>query len=111
MFPEAPPGGTSSLPPEATYWMPRPDEIDEESGIGVFHDTWLIKDIPVVEALDLISVERRIAEVVGQLARDEDDFERLAGLAESAGIDDPAYELSEEERAALAEVGRMTSPN
>jgi hypothetical protein len=84
--------------------MPGPDEIAGESGIGFFHNTWHIKDVPVAEALDIVAVERRIAEVVGQLARDEDDFERLAGVAESAGIDDPAYELSEEERFALEEV-------
>jgi hypothetical protein len=83
--------------------MPKPDELDEE-GFGYFRDTWLIKDVPVGEAQGITVVERRIAEVVGELADTADDFERLARVAEFGGIDDPAYDLSERERGALAEV-------
>jgi hypothetical protein len=67
LFPEAPPRGTSALPAAATFWMPKPDEIDEE-GFGYFRDTWLIKDVPVREAREIMVAERRIAEVIGELA-------------------------------------------
>lgn len=36
--------------------------------------------------------------------QDEDDFERLAAVAESAAVDSPGEDISEEERAALSEV-------
>lgn len=103
LFPIAPPHGTSGLPAAATFWMPKPDEIDEE-GFGYFRDTWLIKDVPERKAREIMVEERRIAEVIGELSNDADDFERLAQVAESGGDDDPAYNLSERERRALAEV-------
>lgn len=103
MFPEAPQAGTTTLPAAAAFWMPRRDEIDED-GFGFFRDTWLIRDIPVSEARDILSVESNIATVVDRLAQDEDDFERLAAVAESAAVDGPAEDITEEERAALSAV-------
>ncbi|GAB6987019.1 hypothetical protein [Nocardioides pyridinolyticus] len=103
MFPEAPVIGTSDLPAAATFWMPSPVEISEE-GFGFFRDTWLIRNVSVGDAREIISIEWRMAEVVGRLAKDGDDFERLAGIAESAALDDPAEEVSAEELHALAEV-------
>ncbi len=35
LIPEAPPLRTGALPDAAAFWMPRPDEIDEE-GFGYF---------------------------------------------------------------------------
>jgi hypothetical protein len=103
VFPQSQPHGTSALPTSAAFWMPRPDEISEE-GFSYFRDTWLIKDVSVGEARDVMTEERRIAEVVGQLANDPEDFERLAQIAESSRLDDPAHEMSDRERAALSEV-------
>jgi hypothetical protein len=103
MFPKAVPRGTTALPAAAAFWMPKRDEIDEE-GFGFFRDTWLIKDVPVSEAREIMAAERRMAEVIDELTSDADDFERLAVVAESAGIDDPAEDLSEQERVALSEV-------
>lgn len=103
LFPEAQPHGTSALPAAAAFWMPKPDEIDEE-GFGYFRDTWLIKHVRVGEAREIMVAERRTAEVVGELADNVEDFERLAQVAESGGIDDPAHNLSGLERAALGEV-------
>lgn len=103
MFPEVAAHGSRSLPEAATFWMPRPDELDEE-GFGFFQDTWLIKDVAVREAQALVAEERRIATVVDSLATDATDFERIAAVAEW-GIDDDANEvLSDAEFQALAEV-------
>ncbi len=103
MFPEAPSFGTTTLPADAAFWMPKGDEIGEE-GFGFFRDTWLIRNVPVRDAWDIVSLESSIAEVVDRLAKDEHDFERLAGAAESAGIYDPGEDLTDEERRALAAV-------
>lgn len=93
MFPVAASHGTSELPPEATFWMPKPEEVDEE-GIGCFRDTWLIKDMPVRDAREIIAEEQRIATVIGELADDADEFERFVGMAETGEPDDSDWGLS-----------------
>lgn len=98
MFPLAPPGGTVDLPPSASFWTPKPGDLTDE-GFGGFHNTWLIKDVPVGYARSIIAAESAIAASVGALAGDADDFERLASAAESGEID--AYNLSEDEREQL----------
>jgi hypothetical protein len=82
MFPISSPSGSTTIPSDATFWMPKADDIDED-GIGAyFRDTWLIKDVPVREARQLRQKERRIAEVVGRLAITPEDFDRLAYAVE-----------------------------
>jgi hypothetical protein len=82
MFPTSPPSGSITIPGGATFWLPKPEDIDEE-GIGAyFRDTWLIKDVPVREARQLRKKEQRIAEIVGRLADTPEDFDRLAYAAE-----------------------------
>jgi hypothetical protein len=69
MFPTSPLSGSVTIPSEATFWMPKPADIDEE-GIGAyFRDTWPIKYVPIREARQLRQKERRLAEVVGQITR------------------------------------------
>lgn len=82
--------------------MPQDDEIDEHGfGGGYFHNTWLIKDVPVDEALEVMSIEFEIANV-NQFAADKYDFDRLACIAEFPSVNDPAEDLSDAEREALA---------
>ena len=106
MFPTSSLSGSITIPSDATFWMPKPEDIDED-GIGAFfHDTWLIKDIPVREARLLRQGEHRIAEVVGHLATTAEDFDRLANAVED-GCDpdepDGGYDLTATERAKLDE--------
>ncbi len=78
MFPTSSLSGSSTIPTAATFWMPKPEDINED-GIGAyFRDTWLIKDVPLREARKLRKKERRVAEVVGHLATTAKDFDRLA---------------------------------
>lgn len=105
MFPITSLSGSSSIPPAATFWMPKPEDIDEE-GIGEFRGTWLIKDVPVREARGLIRRERRIAEVVGSLAATVKDFDRIAHAVEDCyDPEEPesSYILNAQEREALGE--------
>lgn len=95
--------GSITIPDDATFWMPKPQDIDEE-GIGcLFRGTWLIKDVPVREARRLRQEECRIAEVVGNLAATAEDFDRLAHAIEDGCDPDVSAEqvLSSTERAAL----------
>jgi hypothetical protein len=106
MFPSSSLSGSVAIPSGATFWMPKPEDIDEE-GIGVFcRETWLIKDVPVREARRLRQNERRIAEVIGRLATTAEHFDRLAHVVED-GIDpdepDEAYTVTGIERVALDE--------
>lgn len=69
MFPTSPLEGTVAIPAQATFWMPKPADIDEE-GIGCyFRGTWLIKDVLIRDARNLRQDERRIAEVVKRARR------------------------------------------
>lgn len=103
MIPVLPRIGTSELPATAAFWMPKPDEISEE-GFSNFRDTWLIRGVRVGDAREVIEEERRIVEVVDQLSADADAFEAFAAIAESGGIDDPANELTADERTVLSAV-------
>lgn len=106
MFPTSPSAGSITIPSDATFWMPKPEDIDVD-GIGAFFDdTWLIKDVPVREARRLRQEERRIAEVVGHLATTAEDFDRLAHAVEDGyEPDEPdgGYDLTATERAKLGE--------
>jgi hypothetical protein len=97
MFPTSSLKGSAQIPSDAEFWMPKPEDIDEE-GISFFRGTWLIKDIPVRAARRLAREERNVAEVVGNLAATPQDFDRLAHAAED-GYE--GYVLTAEERAAL----------
>src|SRR6266567_8365943 len=106
MFPTSPLSGSITIPREATFWMPKPEDIDEE-GIGsLIRGTWLVKDVPVREARQLGQEERRIAEVLGNLAATAEDFDRLAHAVED-GYDpdnpDERYALTSTERTALGD--------
>lgn len=107
MFPTSPLSGSTTVPAEATFWMPRPEDIDEE-GIGAFfRGTWLIKDVSVREARRLRQEERRIADIVRRLATTAEDFDRLAYAVEGGGYDpdeaDEEFYLTEGERTELDE--------
>lgn len=103
MFPTSPLSGSTTVPGEATFWMPKPEDIDDD-GIGVLiHDTWLIKDVPVREARRLRQEESRIAEVVGRLATTPEDFDRLATAVEEGLEPDGDYSLTNTERAELGQ--------
>lgn len=102
LFPEGPPVGTSALPAAAQFWMPSDNEVEEGFGIGFFQDTWLIKDVPVSDAVEVVTMERGMADVVGRLARDGDHFESLASAAEFGSFNDPGVNLSDSDREELA---------
>lgn len=105
MFPQGPLVGTKEIPAHATFWMPRDDEIDGYGFNGGFlENTWLIKDVSIGRAIDVIDVERKMAKLAGRLANDDYDFERLASVAEFASVDDPDEKLTDAEREALREV-------
>jgi hypothetical protein len=81
VIPTSNPTGTADLPTEATYRMPKPEDIGEE-GFGYFRDVWLIKDVPVREARQMLAQERRITEVIDALSDTAEGFDRLAHTIE-----------------------------
>jgi hypothetical protein len=107
MFPTSAVEGSVAIPKEATFWMPKAVDIDEE-GIGCyFRDTWLIKDIPVGVARNLIHDERHIAEIVGDLATTAEDFDRLAHVVEDCANQEELNQrtdLNAAEREALCDL-------
>jgi hypothetical protein len=90
-----------SLPANAEFWVPEPDEIDDYEGFGMFHDVWPITDVSVDEANAVAREDTLLCQVVANLARDAADFDVLAAAVEtgSVGEDD---EISAESLAALS---------
>lgn len=60
--------------------------------------------ITVADAQFVVAAEYAMAGAIEPLAHDADDFERLATLAEYGGIDDPDYDMADDERTALTGV-------
>ena len=71
MIPVATPDGSSRLPADASFWMPSPDEMDEE-GIGYFRDTWLIADVAPSEAAEVIEIGDEVFSILQELFEDAD---------------------------------------
>lgn len=102
MLPRAPLIGSSFLPTAAAFWMPGPDDIDEE-GFGYFRDTWLIRDVQVRDARCVAAEERRIASAIDGIADNAEHFERLASAVEHGSVDDPDNGLTAAERSVLGQ--------
>jgi hypothetical protein len=90
-----------SLPANAEFRIPEPDEIDDYEGFGMFQDVWPITDVSVDEANTVALEDGLLCQVVGGLARDAADFDVLAAAVEtgSVGEDD---EIRAESLAALS---------
>jgi hypothetical protein len=104
MFPTSSLSGSVTIPSDATFWMPKPEDIDEEGIAVAVRGTWLIKDVPVGQARRLRQKERRIAEVVDHLAATAADFDRLASVVEGGYDPDEPHDdiaLTATERAEL----------
>ncbi len=101
MYPTAAIELDPSLPANAEFWVPEPDEIDDYEGFGMFQDVWPITDVSVDGANAVAREDGRLCQVVADLARDATDFDVLAAAIEtgSVGEDD---DIGAESLAALA---------
>lgn len=110
MFPTADIHGTTDLPQEATFWMPKRADIDDD-GIGCyFRDAWTILDVTLQDAQSLVCAERNLANAVDGLARNGADFERFANLVEGGLDGEHPPDLMDEERAAVEVLGPGNEP-
>lgn len=94
--------GSSTIPCGATFWMPRGEELDED-GIGFFRGTWLIRNVPVRQARDIVNEEQRIVQTLDAVAMNAEHFDALANAVEFGSINDPNNGLTDAERRALGE--------
>ena len=101
MYPTADIRLDPSLPANAEFWVPEPEEIDDYEGFGLFQDVWPITEVSEAEASAVAREDGLLCQVVGGLARDATDFDVLAAAAETgtAGEDD---EITAESLTALA---------
>jgi hypothetical protein len=79
-----------SIPANAEFWVPEPEEIDEYEGFGLFQDVWPIIDVSVAEAVAVAREDRLLCRVVSDLARDAVDFDVLAAVVETGSADEVA---------------------
>jgi hypothetical protein len=55
-----------SLPANAEFWVPEPDEIDDYEGFGMFQDVWPITEVSVDEANAVAREDGLLCHVVGR---------------------------------------------
>lgn len=81
----------SAIPSSYGYWTPTGDDISEE-GIGYFRDTWLITDVDLPTALEIIDIERRLVSVADTCSEDAHKFDEAAAALELSNLDEvPLY--------------------
>lgn len=86
MIPRAKLDLRTEVPPEFAYQTPRKGEYDEE-GFGFFRDTWLIRDVGIRSARDIIAVEAVLVDLVGRLSENAVEFDQLSAAVEGADQD------------------------
>jgi hypothetical protein len=90
----------ASLPADAEFWVPEPDEIDDHEGFGMFQDVWPITDVSIDEANAVAREDALLCRVVAELARDAADFDILAAAVETGSVGE-GDEVAAESLAAL----------
>jgi hypothetical protein len=70
------------LPDDAEFWIPGPDDINEE-GFGYFHNVWPIVDVPEDEAREMLRRDRTVSSFASELASTEDEFNTIAKVIET----------------------------
>jgi len=77
-----------SIPANAEFWVPEPDEINDYEGFGMFQDVWPITDVSVDDANTVAREDALLCQVVAGLARDAADFDILAAAVETGSVDE-----------------------
>jgi hypothetical protein len=70
------------IPSEAAFWMPDPDDLASDDGIGYFHNTWNLGEVTREEALEVIEQERTILDLVELLAIGVQEYEQVCSAME-----------------------------
>ncbi|MFC9693309.1 hypothetical protein ACFTSF_32470 [Kribbella sp. NPDC056951] len=86
MIPHHEPSGYTALPPQATFWTPRPSDIGED-GFGFFRDVWPILRTPAGEARSYLEAEQSILASVSGLATSEEQFDLIVSAIEDYDVD------------------------
>lgn len=84
---------TPELPATATFWAPNPSDIGDE-GFGFFRDVWDIVKVDPRAAAEMIAVEASIADVVADLAHNDEEFDLLARAIEDGDASDERLQPS-----------------
>ena len=90
-----------SLPENAEFWVPEPEEIDDHEGFGLFQDVWPITDVSADDAIAVAQEDELLCRVVADLAHDAADFDILAAAVETGSIGEDD-EITAESLSALA---------
>jgi hypothetical protein len=102
MIPETSISIDPTLPERLTFWVPEPEDIDEE-GFGFLRGTWAITDVTADEATAVTEAERAIVEDLNDLAKDFLTFDKLAGAVERGWAEDiDALDLEPAQKSRLA---------
>lgn len=82
----------TSIPPKHDGWTPKRDGVSED-GFGFFRDTWLIRDVTIRQAREVMANERSLVELADRVSSDAKEFDAVARALESGDADGLPEEL------------------
>ena len=76
------------LPSGAQFWVPEPEDLEDDEGFAYFRDAWPITDISESEARRIVSTDRSLALFVSSLATTDVGFDAIAIAVETGSAED-----------------------
>lgn len=87
MFPRTELDLDPQLPSAASFWLPDPQDLEEDEGFGYFRDVWPISGISVDEARQMLDEDRSLSLFTGSIATTEYDFDMIAAAVETGSVE------------------------
>lgn len=87
MFPRTEVELDPQLPSAARFWLPSPEDLEDEEGFSYFRDVWLISGISVEEARELLAEDRSLSRFTGSLATTGYEFDMIATAVETGSVE------------------------
>lgn len=87
MFPRTELELDPQLPRAASFWLPAPEDLEEEEGFGYFRDVWQIYGISVEEARHMLDEDQSLSLFTSNLATTEYEFDMIAAAVETGSVE------------------------
>lgn len=81
------------LPPGFEYWVPTEEDIEDagDGGLGYFHETWLLGEVPLQEARWVVAEEAELIDRIDNVAADDTEFDELASAVQWGVLEDDEF--------------------
>lgn len=82
-----------NLPLGFGYWVPTEEDIEDagDGGLGYFHDTWLLGEVSLREAREVVAEEAELIDHVDAVAVDDTEFDDLAAAVQWGVLEEDEF--------------------